>query len=313
MKVTILSFYSGLIDRGVETWAKSVKEKLGEKFDIRIIGGEEYGEKIDWENKNKFYWRFLVLRHAVSSLKKWAMADVVIATNGTFQSLFCRIITLLARKPLLIFGHSGLGADDKWNLLCSPNVFVAFSNAQAQWARGHKLPWTKVVVIPHAVDTNRFVPTTKKPRKKVVLCVAANQPNKRVGLVMKAVERLDGFLFFAVGKGNEAEASFDNMPKVYQDADVFCFTPQPWEAFGLVFLEAMASNLPVVTVDDPIRREIVGDAGIFVKDPEDTENLAKAIKMAYDKDWGQKPRKQAEKFSWDKTTKEYKKLFDSMI
>jgi glycosyltransferase involved in cell wall biosynthesis len=120
-----------------------------------------------------------------------------------------------------------------------------------------------------------------------------------------------GFQFIAVGKGNEKGASFSDMSKIYQEADVFCFVPKPWEAFGLVYLEAMATNLPVIAPDDPVRREIVGSAGILIKNPEDTDLLAKAIKEAYYKDWGDKPRMQAEKFSWDSVKKSYRDLFES--
>ena len=59
-------------------------------------------------------------------------------------------------------------------------------------------------------------------------------------------------------------------------------------------VEAMASGLPVVATDDPIRREIVGDAGLFV-DPTDTNKFANTIEKALNTNWGEKPRKQAEK------------------
>jgi len=73
----------------------------------------------------------------------------------------------------------------------------------------------------------------------------------------------------------------------------------------------MASGLPVVAADDPIRREIVGDAGIFV-DPTDTDAYAKAIKEALGKNWGDVPRKQAEKFSWDEIALKYERLLKSL-
>ncbi len=77
-------------------------------------------------------------------------------------------------------------------------------------------------------------------------------------------------------------------------------------------LEALASNIAVVATDDPIRREIVGSAGLFV-DPTDTEAYSKAIEKALNTNWGDKPRKQAEKFGWDKIANEYEELFKQIV
>lgn len=296
MKIAILSFFSGLNDRGVETWASDLAGHLSGEFDVNIISGK----------KNEG-----LLRNVLRTFNVWSRADVIVPTNGRIQIFTCRIVSWLKGKPIVVFGHSGPGADDKWNLLCSPNVFVAFSNYQKHWAERHKLPWTKVVKISHAVDTDMFTPAVKKPRNKLVLCVAADNPSKRVDLVRKACSEA-GFNFLAVGKGQEKEAPHGQMPKIYKEVDIFCFVPETWEAFGLVFLEALSSNLPVVTVDDPVRREIVNHAGVFVKDPENIEHLASAIEIAYKMKWGSRPRVQAEKFSWEKIEKKYIQFFNDL-
>lgn len=288
IKVAILSSHYGTIFRGSEAWIESLKKELKTDFEINIFKGLGFYER-------------------------WIQSDVVIPIDGRLQVLICRLLTWVKGKPMIVFGHSGPGADDKWNLLCSPNVFVAFSSYQKEWAERFKFPCTKVVLIPHAVDLNKFTPAIKKPNKEVILCVAANTPSKRVALVKKAVELIPGASFMAVGKGNPIEASFNKMPEVYKRADVFCFVPQPWEAFGLVFLEALASNLPVVTIDDPVRHEIVGEAGIFVDNPEDSRKLADAIKKTLKTNWGDKPRVQAKNFSWDKIRIKYVELFKSLI
>ncbi|OGM31293.1 hypothetical protein A2803_03820 [Candidatus Woesebacteria bacterium RIFCSPHIGHO2_01_FULL_44_21] len=306
MKIAILSYYSGQVDRGVETWAKNLKEKLPNKFDVDILGG-------DRPALNFFEKFFYFSLHFFSHIAHIRSADIVIPTNGSIQTFICRIVTWLLAKPMIVFGHAGPGADDKWNLLCSPNIFVVFSNSQKKWVEKYKLPWTRVVVIPHAVDTTRFTPARKKPGKNIILCVAANIPSKRVNLVEMAVKKLTGYQFIAVGKGNPVEVSHAEMPVIYQKADVFCFVPWEREAFGLVFLEALASNLPVVTIDDDVRREIVGDSGIFVKNPENVLEIAGAMKKAREKNWGDEPRRQAEKFGWDKIEKKYENLFMNLV
>jgi len=290
MKVAILSFHSGAINRGAETWAHNLKIHLSPEIDVEIVVG--------W-----FTYNFL----------HWFNFDIIIPTNGRLQVLLARLVTWGIQKPLVVFGHSGPGADDKWNLWCSPDVFVAFSNYQAEWAKKFKLPRTKIIVIPHAVDTKLFKPVDKRFKNNVVLCVAANHPNKRVDLVRNAVKLLPQAELVVVGSGQEVQVSFEKMPEVYQQAKVFCFVPWKREAFGLVFLEAMACNLPIITIDDPVRREIVGDAGIFVDHPEDPAELASAIKKALNRDGGDLPWKQAEKFSWSTITSSYISLFKSLI
>lgn len=282
MKIAILSFYSEKYYRGVETWARNLKKHLS---GIQIFSG--------WQSYNPLL---------------WIKADIVVPANGRFQVLLARLFC----KKIVVFGHSGPGADDKWNLWCSPNIFVAFSSPQAAWANKFKLPWTKIIVIPHAVDTKIFQPVNQKVIKNTVLCVASNDPNKRINLVARAVALLPGVELVAVGQGNPVQADWKDIPKIYQQAKVFCFVPWEREAFGLVFLEALASNLPVVTIDDPIRREIVGEAGVFVKNPENISDLAKAIKLALQTDWKDKPRRQAEKFSWDIIAHQYSDLCKSL-
>lgn len=279
--VSILSFYSGRWDRGVETWAQNLSHHLPH---ITIVSG--FTAYLPW---------------------KWFPADILIPTNGRIQVSLCRLVTWIFNKPMVVFGHSGPGADDKWNLLWFPDVFICFTSAQAIWADKFKLPWTKIEVIPHAVDTGIFTPGTMQ-KKLTVLCVAANQPAKRVELVVEAVKLLPGVKLRIVGPGQPEQVPFVKMPEVYKQAGVFCFVPQPWEAFGLVFLEAMASGLPVVTSNDPIRKEIVGTAGILVNHPENPDELAAAIKKAMNTDWKGTPQLQALKFSWDRIAPLYLKL-----
>lgn len=288
-KIAILSYYTGRSNRGVESWAQQLKSHLSSMFQIDIYSGLDV------------YNPFSYLKY-----------DIVIATGGRIEALLSRLATWVGGRRLVIFGHSGPGADDKWNLLCLPDVFVSFSNSQFAWANKYKLGTTKTVIISHAVDTKVFVPGTKRVTKNVVLCVAANTPSKRIELVKQAVEAIENSQLLLVGPGNEMQVKFEKMPEIYQQAKLFCFVPQPWESFGLVFLEALSSNLPVVTIDDPVRQEIVGEAGILVKNPENIQDLSVAIKKCLSTDWGRKPRQQASKFSWDKIALQYHQLFKTL-
>lgn len=296
------------MERGVETWAKNLKEKSPNDFSVTIVGGEKY----KFKTNNWFIHRLLILVHVIISFPEWVKAEIIVPTNGTFQTLICRIVTWLAGKPMIVFGHSGLGADDKWNLLCCPDIFVAFSSPQAAWANKFKVGKTKVVTIPHAVDTLIFSPDKKNNKTFDVVCVAANSPSKRVELVEQAVKFLDNVTLQIVGSGQAKQVPYNMMPTIYNQAKVFCFVPETWEAFGLVYLEALACNIPVVAVNDAVRREIIGQAGILIDSPQDTRKLADAIDQALNTKWSTIPRQQAEKFSWEKILPLYFNLWRSL-
>lgn len=74
--------------------------------------------------------------------------------------------------------------------------------------------------------------------------------------------------------------SYEEMPKEYQQADIFIAPSKrtkTWEEqYGMVFLEAMASGLPIVTYDTGAIKEIVEEAGIIC--PENNrEDLSKSL------------------------------------
>ena len=101
------------------------------------------------------------------------------------------------------------------------------------------------------------------------------------------------------------------MAQYYRAADSFVLASTPAEAFGLVYLEAMACNLPVIATDDPIRREIIGDAGLFVANSQD--DYSHVLKQVLETKWSNKPRQQALKFSWNKIIDRYDEVFNSLL
>lgn len=241
--------------------------------------------------------------------------NVVITTNGRWDAIFTRIWCLVNRVKLIIPGQSGFGWDDKLNLWLFPDVFVALTEYQKQWA--YKInPFAKIVKIPNGVDLQKFNPKNKPLKinksKPVILCVGAvktskiGEISKRQDLLIKAVHKI-GTSTLLVGKGGDMAVEHQNMPGVYTACDLFSYPTSKRESFGIVILEAMASGLAVVATDDPIRREIVGEAGLFV-DPNNTGEYANKLKEALEINWADKPRKQAEKFSWERIAKDYEKI-----
>jgi len=114
------------------------------------------------------------------------------------------------------------------------------------------------------------------------------------------------------GRFKILRVEYKNIAKYYRACDVFSLPVWEREAWGLVFLEAMACGLAVVAPNDEIRKEIVGNAG-FLVNVEDSNCYAKYLEKASRLNWKDRPRKQAEKFSWEKIAKEYDKVLSNLI
>ncbi len=346
MKIAFLNIYQDQVQRGAETFVRELSERLKRNHEIMVTSGDKIPPK-RWS----FVWRFFIDPNGLSILwftlkslpRLWKEKfDIVIPLNGGWQPALVRIVTWLYGGKMIISGQSGMGWDDRNNLWCFPDVFVAISSTARDWARRAN-PFVRVECITNGVDLNKFLPTGSKfkslLKKPIVLCVAALTAGKRVDLAIKAVAKLGNVSLLLVGDGplkNEIEnlckkllgdrfsargeptfgwqlikMPYEELPTAYRVADVFTIPSESYHSFEIVLVEAMATNIPVVANDDPIRQEIVGDAGILV-DPTDTDTYARAIKNVLNAKWESKPRKQAEKFSWDKIAKQYEELFKNL-
>lgn len=354
MKIAFLSFYSGVVFRGVETYVHELAErlsKLGHEVTVyqngKLVYGGSYktvsiGVKVEMYKSgnvavllNQFVGANADRKFTQKVLKQLDKdLDIVVATNNRFQAFLCRVWCLFKKAKLVIPGQGGPGFDERLALFSFPDAFVPLSGFQRKWAkRANPLVFVSDV-IHNGVALEKFSGNYGKMdfglKGKVILCAAALWPAmKRQHMLIKAVSKLDNVSLLLAGEGEGRDFlermgkkylgerfliksfRYDEMPKVYASCDLFSFPTWRIESFGIVMIEAMASGLPVVASSDPIRKEIVGDAGLFVN-PADTVEYAKVLQKALDTDWGDKPREQAEKFSWDKIAKDYENLFKSL-
>lgn len=299
MKIAFLNKYQGKVNRGAETFVSEMAKRLSKNHEVAV------------------------LTSTLALLSK--KYDLIIPTNGRAQAIFTRFVAFVTGAKVIISGQSGIGFDDRVNLYTFPDVFVGLSEYQCNWAKKIN-PYVKVLKIPNGVDLSEF--KASRSNRKVILSVGAFTKEKRHDLTIKAVSKLEGVHLLIVGSGGNEKGELEalgrkllgnrfevlsvphsKMPDIYEKAGVLAFPTVSWESFGIVIVEAMASGLAVVANDDPIRREIVGDAGIFV-DPTDTASYASALQKALDTDFEDKPRRQAEKFSWDKIAAEYDKTIE---
>ncbi len=173
------------------------------------------------------------------------------------------------------------------------------------------VPAERLALVPEGIDLHLWSPSSDPETLArvdaarepfTVLCVARQYPRKRVTDLLAAfplvLAQLPQARLVVIGDGPEhgalaqqradlgleasvqllgALASDQEVRAWYQRASIFCL-PSIQEGFGIVFLEAMASGLPVVSTTATAIPEVVphGQAGLLVP-PRDPQALAAAI------------------------------------
>jgi glycosyltransferase involved in cell wall biosynthesis len=105
------------------------------------------------------------------------------------------------------------------------------------------------------------------------------------------------------------------LPAYYKNATLFLF-PSLYEGFGLPPLEAQAAGLPVVASDTSSLPEVLGDGAVLLP-PDDADAWVDAIiGLAGDEgrrcELAERGRKNARRFSWEKTARETLAVYSSV-
>lgn len=99
--------------------------------------------------------------------------------------------------------------------------------------------------------------------------------------------------------------NFKDLPKYYQNADVFVF-PTMGEGFGLVVLEAMSTGLSVICSKNAGGNDVILDhQSGFIYDPLNEDELKKYILWCFEHknkltSFGEKSKIEAQKYSWER-------------
>ena len=193
------------------------------------------------------------------------------------------------------------------------------------------------VLIPNGVDLDRFAPGPPErsqfglPSGPLVLMVSALIASKNVAEGIAAVSRVPNASLIVAGNGplrddlqrlasemlpgryTQISVPAEHMPALYRSADVFMHLSTE-ESFGNVFVEAMATGLPIVAFDTPRTRWIIGEEAFFPASREPA-SLAASIKMALESSGGLGlvRRKRAEAFGWPAIAKQYAQFFKEIV
>lgn len=196
------------------------------------------------------------------------------------------------------------------------------------------------VLIPNGVDHERFHPGPAERERfglprgaPIVLVASALIPSKRVEDAIRVVAQADDDAILVVaGDGPERVAvdalanhllpgrftrlvvKPDDMPSLYRSVDLLLHLSKD-EAFGLIYIEALASGLPVVAHETPTTRWILGDDAVLI-DTTILEDAASAVREALDSGTDVSAARAArcgERFAWERVATQYEAFLDEVV
>jgi len=193
-------------------------------------------------------------------------------------------------------------------------------------------------IIPNGIDTDHFRPDVEPIEKYCddklnILFVGRLEKRKGADYLLKAYRRVKREIpqsrLIIVGPGTKLRdkyeklvsknglrdvifvgyTSYEELPRYYKTAHIFCAPATGWESFGIVLLEAMAVGAPVVASNIAGYASILseGAEGLLVP-PKDDERLAQALinlmkNESLRKEMGARGIRKASEFDWKKVSR----------
>jgi phosphatidylinositol alpha-mannosyltransferase len=162
-------------------------------------------------------------------------------------------------------------------------------------------------IVPNGVDTKHFSPYVSPIEKFCdgklnILFVGRLEKRKGADYLLKAYQRVKREIprsrLIIVGPGTRLRGKYrklveqrglkdvvfvgfvkyDDLPRYYKTADVFCAPATGWESFGIVLLEAMAVGKPIVATNIAGYSSLVNhEVEALLVPPKDVNRLAQAL------------------------------------
>ncbi|MEL6496721.1 MAG: glycosyltransferase [Cyanobacteria bacterium J06623_7] len=255
-------------------------------------------------------------------------ADLLMPQNGYAGLLVANCVRAARGTPILFTEHRNFIPRPKSierHLALKPNRLIALNPVVAQHV--HSLaPQQLLETIPFGIDPTEFTPEGKAIStgltQPTIISVANldRHGDRRIELTIKAVARLPQASLLICGEGNDRDYfqalgdrllgserfqirsfAYAQMPLVYRSGSIFTSAARQ-ETRGLKYVEAMACGLPIVATDNPVNRDLIGNAGITCE-VTDIPLYAASLQLALENSWCQgQPRQNALRFSWQGIT-----------
>ncbi|HEV2043745.1 MAG TPA: glycosyltransferase family 4 protein, partial [Sphingomicrobium sp.] len=194
----------------------------------------------------------------------------------------------------------------------------------------------RTALIPNGTDLERFHSGADErqhfgfaPDRPIILMVSALIASKNVDEGVRAVAKLKNADLVVAGDGplreeikrladeimpgryRQITVSSGEMPSLYRSADAFLHLSRD-ESFGNVYVEALATGLPIVAYDLPRTRWILGDEAFYAGN--DTSDVAARLSEALASAGGVESRvKRAQRYAWPAIAMQYRAFFNEVL
>ena len=341
MKVALISFDFPPMVGGVQQYLGEIARRVARHYDLVVI------TPVPGQDAGAPYRRLVVpSRHPLAFAR--ALMQVrphqVLVGHVHPRLLLAAALCRPGRYAVLVYGNDILASQGRWHRplvhawLRHARPLITISVPMAQ--RLVRLGLPSPVVVRPGVDPRRFTPPeTPPPLPWTLLTVGRLVSRKGVDTVLLALARLRGqfanLRYRIVGDGPErarltrlvkdlglqAQVDFsgyvpdEQLPAVYRRAHIFVMPVREEtgsvEGFGIVYLEASASGLPVIAAHSggAIDAVVPGETGLLVP-PDDPQALARAVAFLITHPelrdaMGRKGRRWVEReMNWDRAARE---------
>ncbi len=206
---------------------------------------------------------------------------------------------------------------------------------------------TRTSVIYHGVDTAQFNPQSRQLRRRdirsqlglsaddfvflfvgdlrkgAMAAINATEKLPAAKLILVSRTQPSSYRQYAKELGAADRVVFcpptDSIENYYAASDAFLF-PTPYDAFGMVIAEAMASGLPVITSREAGAAELIEHQhnGLLLNSPSDADEIAQYMERlradpAFSESLGRAAREEMERQTWDKVAEQTLEVYRQVL
>lgn len=290
--------------------------------------------------RNEYVWEEATFVRQMRRVYDPADYDVTITCSYPFTNWLLRRRRVAGRRPPHVF----VTQNGDWPAVCRRREYRWFACdglvcTNPQFLARNRERW-RCALIPNGVDTRRFSPGEGDRAAlglpvsvPVVLMCAALIASKRIIEGIRCVAAIDGVHLLVAGDGpmreqieqagralmgdrfHRAVLSPQQMPMMYRSVDALLHMSLD-EPFGNVYVEALATGLPIVTHDREATRWMLEDTSLLVDTTSD-QAVAAALRDALSlKDESQRERRRdlaLKRYAWPIVAQQYHRFLQQVM